>query len=120
MPAEPPRAGMIAATAGQRSLEGLDLSPFVGDFIVLAPTWLIGGVLLWRRKELGYVAGAGLLFVASTLFAGVSWVVVFPTLRSGVPLDVGGLVSMLAMAAICIVPLALYVRGIVQPSRKID
>ena len=60
------------------------------------------------------MAGAPLLLLACILFAGISGVIVFPTLRGGAPLDVGGLVSMLAMALVCAIPLALYVRGILR------
>jgi hypothetical protein len=52
--------------------------------------------------------------VAGLLFAGVSLVMVFQALYSGSPLDMAGIVFMLAMAAICLIPLALYVRGIVR------
>jgi hypothetical protein len=108
---------IVAATVGRVPVEGLDLAPFVADMVVLAPAWLIGGVLLVRRRALGYVAGAGLLLVGGILFSGAGLLVAYPALRGGAPLDVGGVVFMLAMAAVCLVPFALYVRGVNLPGR---
>jgi hypothetical protein len=107
---------IVAAMTGKRSIEGLDLAPFVADMVVLAPAWLIGGVLLVRRRALGYVAGAGLLLVGGILFGGVSLVIAFPALKSGAPLDRAGMAFMLAMAAVCLIPFALYGRGVVRSS----
>jgi len=44
-----------------------ELALHISDFLI-TPAWIIGGVLLWRRKEFGYVIGLGLLFQASMLF----------------------------------------------------
>lgn len=105
---------VIAALATQAPLGDVDLPPFIADTVVLAPTWLAGGILLWRRRPLGYASGAGLLFVGSTLFGGLGFVVAYPAISGGSPVDVGGVVSMLAMAAVCLVPLVLYLRGIAR------
>lgn len=39
--------------------------------LLTTPAWVVGGLLLWRRQAFGYVSGAGLLFQASMLFAGL-------------------------------------------------
>ena len=47
---------------------------------MLAPAWVIGGVLLWRREPLGYVTGLGLLCLASFRL-GLRFFVRLPRLR---------------------------------------
>ena len=37
----------------------------------MAPTWIIGGALLQKRKAIGLVSGLGLLFQVSMLFIGL-------------------------------------------------
>jgi len=102
---------VVAVIAGQKPVNAMYLPPFIADFIVLAPTWLVGGIMLWRRQALGYVAGAGLLLLGGILFAGLGFVVAFPTLYAGSPINVAGVVTMLVMAMICFVPFALFLRG---------
>jgi hypothetical protein len=63
-------AVLISNLTGRTSLPQSDLAVFVAD-LFMAPAWVIGGVLLWRRQPLGYVGGTGLLFGASMLFIGV-------------------------------------------------
>jgi hypothetical protein len=89
-----------------------DLVPvWIADFVTVVPTCLVGGVLLWRRTALGYVAGAGLLLQYSLLLVGVAAVLGFPAAVNTLPVDVGGVVSMLAAGAVCVLLLALFVRG---------
>ena len=45
--------------------------------------------MLWRRTELGYVAGLGLLFQASMLFIGLIAFLLLRPLLSTVPFDLG-------------------------------
>ena len=104
-------ADVVALITGHRPVDAMYLPPFIADFIVLGPTWLVGGILLWRRQTLGYVAGAGLLLLGGILFAGLGFVVAFPTLYVGSPIDVAGVVMMLVMAVICFVPCTLFLRG---------
>jgi hypothetical protein len=75
------------------------------------PTCLVGGVLLWRHKALGYVAGAGLVLQYSLLFIGLLPVMVFPALHSASTIDGAGIALMIACGSICLVLLALFVRG---------
>ena len=91
---------------------------WIADFAVVAPAWLIGGLLLWQRKALGYVAGAGLLLVGSMLFVGIIFVMAFPAVYTASPVDLTGIIFVLVMGLICFVPFALFVRGIVKPGRN--
>jgi hypothetical protein len=96
----------------------LTLPVWIADFAVLAPAWLVGGLLLWQRKALGYVAGAGLLLLGSLLFLGVILTLAFPAFYSAAPVDGTAIVFILVMGLICFVPLALYVRGIAKSRRN--
>jgi hypothetical protein len=93
----------------------LDLVPvWIADFVTVIPTCLIGGFLLWRRKPLGYIAGAGLLLLYSLLFIGVAAVLAFPAVYDTRPIDMSGFVTMLACGLICLILLALFARGMVS------
>jgi hypothetical protein len=82
----------------------------VADF-VLAPAWIIGGALLWRRQALGYVGGTGLLFQGSMLFVGlILWTLLAP-LNSGTPLVLVDVVVVSVMGLIFWVPFVLFLRG---------
>lgn len=61
---------MVSALANTTPITGPELSLHTSDFLI-SPALVIGGVLLWRRKEFGYVSGLGLLFQASMLFIGL-------------------------------------------------
>jgi hypothetical protein len=102
---------VVHAIVSQTSIDTLGLAPFIADVMVLSPMWLTGGILLWRRKALGYVAGAGLLLVGSMLFVGLGFVLVFPAIYAAAPIDWAGVVMMLVMGLVCLVPFALFVRG---------
>jgi hypothetical protein len=104
-------ANIVTALAS-RSAGTPDLVPvWIADFVAVVPACLVGGVLLWRREALGYVAGAGLLLQYSLLLVGVAAVLAFPAVYDASPVDVGGIVTMLAAGLLCSILLALFVRG---------
>jgi hypothetical protein len=93
----------------------LDLVPvWIADFVTVIPTCLIGGFLLWRLEALGYVAGAGLLLQYSLLFIGLAVALVYPAFYNAWPIDMSGVVTMLACGLICLILLALFVRSIMS------
>ena len=77
----------------------------------MSPSWIIGGVLLWRRKALGYVVGLGLLFQASMLFIGLITLFLLQPLISGNRFRPNDVLVVFAMGLICFVPFALFARG---------
>lgn len=103
-------ANIVSALTGQTPVGALEIPVLIADFVVI-PAWIIGGVLLWRREALGYVAGAGLFLVYCMLFTGSVVVMVFSALDTGAPLDLVGIVMMAVLAAVCFIPLALFLRG---------
>lgn len=84
------------------------------------PFWILGGLSLWRKQPLGYVSGAGLLFQASMLFVGlIVWMVLAP-LVTGAPFVLTDLVVILIMSLICLIPFALFVRGIAKAEVEVS
>ena len=104
---------VMNAASSQTPLAGPELGVLVADFIACT-AWLIGGVLLWQRQPLGYVAGMGLLFCASMLFVGVIAILLLQPIISGGPLPVIDIVVLLVMGLICFVPFVLFGRGVVR------
>jgi hypothetical protein len=98
------------ALLSHKSLSALELSPLISDFL-LTPAWIIGGILLWRRSPLGYVAGLGLLFQASLLFVGLVAVLLLQPLLTATRFDPTGVLVVAIMALVCFIPFGLFVRG---------
>jgi hypothetical protein len=88
-----------------------ELAVNVADFLT-TPAWVIGGLLLWRRQALGYVAGLGLLFQGSLLFVALIAFLLLQPLLTGLPLAVVDIAVVAAMGLICFVPFGLFVRGV--------
>ena len=81
---------------------------------VEVPAVLVGGVLLWRRRALGYVVGAGLLLQFGATPAGLAAVLVLRPFPAGSPVDVPTVVGLLVFSAVCAAGLACFVRGAVH------
>jgi hypothetical protein len=57
-------AGLTATALGSPTNEAAMRPQWVVDYALGTPALLLGGVLLWRRAALGYVAATGLLLVS--------------------------------------------------------
>lgn len=113
------RALVVVVDAISRGgpLEGAELAVNVADFMT-TPAWVIGGLLLWRRAEFGYVAGLGLLFQGSMLFVAlIAFFLVQPFLTDA-PFALSDVVVVAAMGMVLFVPFVLSVRGLVQRGRR--
>ena len=86
------------------------------DFL-LAPAWMLGGVLLWRRQDFGYVAGLGLLFQGSMLFIGLIVFLLLQPVLTGAPFPLVDVIVVFILGFICFVPFVLFLRGVVSSSR---
>jgi hypothetical protein len=106
-------AVLISNLSGQATLPQSELAVFVADFFI-APAWVIGGVLLWRRQPLGYVASTGLLFNASMLFIGVIGIVLLQAIVESQLFPFFDVFILLIMGLICFIPFGLFVRGILR------
>jgi len=104
---------LISTLIRQAPIVETELAAHVSDFMT-APALVLGGMLLWRRTQLGYVTGLGLLFQTSMLFIGlIIFLLVQPVLTAApfAPVDV---VVILILSLISFVPLSLFVRGVVS------
>lgn len=93
-----------------------ELAVNVSDFLI-TPAWVVGGVLLWRRQEFGYMTGLGLLLQGSMLFIAL---IVFLLLRpflTTAPFVMADVVVIFAMALICFIPFGLFFRGVLADDK---
>lgn len=97
----------------QRELPMEDLAVMVSD-VLLSPAWIIGGVLLWRRRELGYVAGLGLLFQACMLFVGLIIVLALQPVLMATVFPWSDIIVVAMMGLVCFIPTALFLRGVLR------
>jgi hypothetical protein len=97
------------------SLAETELAVNISDFFI-TPAWVIGGILLSRRKAFGYVTGLGLLFQGSMLFIALIVFLLLQPFLTGAPIAVVDVTAILVMGLICFIPFALFVRGVVTMS----
>ena len=107
---------IIAALVSQTQIAGTDLAVHMGDFLT-TPAWVIGGAFLWRRREFGYLTGLGLLFQASMLFIGLIAFMLLQPFLTDATLSGFDLAVIFALGLTCIVPFALFVRGVTKAAR---
>jgi hypothetical protein len=104
-------AVIVTALTSQTPVDTPELSSWITDFTVAIPLLLVSGILLWRRKALGYVAGTGLLLGYGVLALSLIPFFVLQARYTASPVDVTGIVAVLVMAALCFIPFAFFVRG---------
>ncbi len=106
-------AMLIGGLGVSEPMAGTELALNSADFLI-TPTWVLGGILLWRRKPLGYVTGLGLLFQASMLFIGLIVFMLVQPFLTEVPFPVFDVIVVFVMGLICFVPFGLYLRGVLS------
>jgi len=94
---------VVSALVNSTAVNPIEQATWVSDFAVECPLLLVAGVLLWRRKSLGYVAGAGLLLQIGVLFLSLPISGVLSALLIGAPLDT----SLAWIVIFGVIPLAL-------------
>jgi hypothetical protein len=102
----------VNAFVNQTPIAETELAVQIADFLV-TPTWIIGGILLWRRKALGYVTGLGLLFQASMLFIGLIVFLLLQPFLTAAPFVLTDVIVISIMGLVCFIPFVLFVRGVV-------
>ena len=102
---------IVTALATQAPVHVQELAVWIDDFTVGVPAVLVGRILLWRRKALGHVAGAGLLLAYGVLALGVIPFMVLEARYTASRIDAAGIVLVLVMAALCFTPFGFFVRG---------
>jgi hypothetical protein len=104
---------IVGALVNRTPVATTELATLVSDFLA-SPAWIIGGVLLWRRKEFGYVTGLGLLFQASMLFIALIIFLLLRPVLTAAPFAPADVVVVFVMGLICFIPFTLFVRGVVS------
>ncbi len=104
---------IVNALTSQTPIAETEIALYATDFLI-TPAWVIGGVLVWRRKEFGYIVGLGLLFQASMLFIGLIIFLLLQPFLTTAPFVLADVVVIFTMGLICFIPFALFVRGVVS------
>jgi hypothetical protein len=104
---------IFSALSSQTSIANTELALHIAD-IILSLALVIGGVALWRRQALGYMAGLGLLFMASMLFIGLILLMLLQPTLTGAPIVYSDLLVITFMGMICFIPFGLFVRGVLS------
>ncbi len=84
---------------------------WVADWALGTPVLLLGGMLLWRRAPLGYVAAAGLLLVSGLGGLAFSVAAVLDDLLTGPRTEPATIAIHLILSAISFALLAFFLRG---------
>jgi hypothetical protein len=104
-----------AITSGTLLAE-TELAVNVSDLLI-TPAWIIGGILLWQRKPLGYLAGLGLLFQGSMLFIALIVFLLLQPLLTSAPFAAADVIVIFMLGLVCFIPSALFVRGVLAKSK---
>jgi hypothetical protein len=106
-------AGSVNALTRGVVLAETDLAVNISDFLT-SPAWIIGGCLLWQRKELGYVAGLGLLLQGSLLFVALVMYMIVQSFLTSTPFPILDATEVMSMGLLCFIPFGLFFRGVVS------
>jgi hypothetical protein len=104
---------IVNALINHTPIAETELALHTADFLI-APAWIVCGVLLWQRRAFGYVAGLGLLFQASMLFIGLIIVLLLQPFMTAAPFSLVDVVVTFVMGMVCFIPFAFFIRGVVS------
>jgi hypothetical protein len=103
-------AVIASAQLGTSVIEITDRSLLLADAL-LAPAWILGGFLLWKKRALGYAASLALLFQGSMLFLGLIIVLALQPIFTEASFPLADILVVAAMGLICFVPLFSFLRA---------
>lgn len=109
---------MVGALTNGIALVETELAVNIADFLT-TPAWVIGGILLWRRKMFGYVSGLGLLFQGSMLFVALIIFLLLQPLLTSAPFAFTDVLVIAIMGLVCFIPFGMFVRGAIKAHRAI-
>lgn len=109
-------AEIVTAIIHQEPAGALSQMLWIADLTTITPMCLVGGILVWQRKVLGYVGGTGLLLAYGMLFMGTIPVMAFPAFHNAASISWDGIIMMLITGTICLVLFACYVRAAMSKS----
>jgi hypothetical protein len=83
------------------------------DFII-SPLWIAYGILLFRRKPMGFAASLAWLYEASMLFLGLILFLLLQPLMTAIPFMLVDVLVVLAMGLFFFVPFVLFLRSAIR------
>ena len=101
------------ASASLTALPITEIGVLIAD-IVLSVLMIGGGVLLLRRKPLGFASALGLLFAASMLFIGLIMILLLQPVLTEAPFILVDVIVVFVMGLVCFIPFILFVRGVLS------
>lgn len=104
-------SGAIVTAVAGGPIDPVARQVWIADLVLEVPAMLLGGVLLWRRERLGYVAGAGLLLQYGMTPLVLAIMLVLQPVLTGAPIDVATVLALLFFSGVCFVPLGYFARG---------
>ncbi len=104
---------IAGALASGTPVPDTDLAVSISDFFI-SPAMVIGGILLWQRKTIGYLVGLGLLFQASMLFIALIAFLLLQPVFTTAPFALVDVIVVFAMGLVCFIPFGLFVKGVVK------
>jgi len=108
---------VVTALASGAPFDPVARHVWIADLALEVPAVLIGGVLLWRHKRLGYVAGAGLLLQFGLTPTGLAAIIALQPVLTAEPLNAGTIGGLLIFSLVCFATLAFFIRGAIRPQR---
>ena len=112
------RGAVLTALAGGASVDPGAHRVWIADLAVEVPAMLLGGGLLWRRRPLGYVVGAGLLLQFGLTPIGLAANVALQGFQTATSTDVATISGLLVFSAVSFAPLAFFVRGATSQTKR--
>lgn len=110
-------AALVLPLIGGTSASAAEIANHITDILV-TPAWMIGGILLWRHRALGYVVGLGLLLQGGLFFVALAVMALWQSYANAASLDSLNLLGILIAGLVCFVPLVLYLRGAMATHRS--
>lgn len=97
-------------------------SLWIDDLALGSPVMITGGILLWRKKALGYIVGPGLYIVMGALSFGLIPYILIQSQLKKTSVDISSIIILLIMSALCVIPFILLSRqtykNTAQPDRS--
>ncbi|MBI9098656.1 MAG: hypothetical protein JEY91_09250 [Spirochaetaceae bacterium] len=101
---------MITAITNQSLVTLQEMSLWIDDFVIASPMMILTGILLWKKKGLGYAAAPGMLLAYACLSFSLLPFLYIQSKIKNVAFDMEALIILSMMSIICIVPFVLLIR----------
>lgn len=102
---------IIGALMNNTVVDQQELALWIDDFTIGAPAMLLAGILLWKKKPLGYVAAPGLFMAYGILCLGLIPFMIVQSNLGGAEVMAADVVVLMVMAILCFIPFVFFVRA---------